>query len=96
MAAGGSGGAAARPIAGACVHLRVSAPPSKGCAAVPLTPEPEAEPRGGVTRPVGASGSSRARAMEMAGGEDGMTRPQVGNPFSTVPFLFLGFVRFGD
>ena len=96
MASGGSGGAAARPFAGACVHLRVSAPPSKGCATVPLTPEPEAEPRGGVTYPIGASGSSRAPAMEMTGGEDGTAGPQVGNPFSTVPFLFLGFVRFGD
>ena len=96
MAAGGSGGTAARPFAGACVHPRVSAPPLKGYAAVPLTPEPEAEPPGGVTCPVGASGSSCAPAIEMTGGEDGMTRPQVGNPFSTVPFLFLGFVRFGD
>ena len=104
MAAGGSGGAAARPFAGACVHPRVSAPPSKGCAAVPLTPEPEVEPRGGVTCSVVASGSSRAPAMEMAGGEDGTAGPQVGSPFSTVPFLFLGlgflfpirFVRFGS
>ena len=70
MAAGGSGGGAARPFAGACVHPRVSAPPSKGGAAVPLTPEPEAEPRGGVTCSVGAFGSSRAPAMEMTSGED--------------------------
>ena len=104
MVVGGSGGTAARPFAGACVHPRVSAPPSKGCAVVPLTPEPKAEPCGGVTYPVGASGSSRALAMEMAGGEDGTTGLQVGSPFSTVPFLFLGlgflfpirFVRFGS
>ena len=101
MAAGGSGGAAARPFAGACVHPRVSAPPSKGYAAVPLTPEPEAEPRGGVTNPVGTSGSSRAPTMEMGGGEDGTVGPQVGSPFSTVPFLFLGLgflfpIRFGS
>ena len=104
MPAKGSGGATVRPFAGACVHPRVSSSPSKGCGAVPLTPKPEAEPRGGVTYPVGASGSSRALAMEMAGGEDGTTGLQVGSPFSTVPFLFLGlgflflirFVRFGS
>ena len=104
MAAGGSGSAAARPFAGACVHPRVSAPPSKGYATVPLTPEPEAEPRGGVTCSVDTSGSSRAPAMEMTGGEDGTAGPQVESPFSTVPFLFLGlgflflirFVRFGS
>ena len=75
MAAGGSGGAAARPFAGACVHPRVSAPLSKGCTAVTLTPEPEVEPHGGVTCPVGASSSSRAPAMEMADGEDGIAGP---------------------
>ena len=104
MAAGGSGGGAARPFAGACVHPRVSTPPSKGYAVVPLTPEPEAQPCGGMTCPVGASGSSHAPAMEMTGGEDGTAGPQVGSPFSTVPFLFLGlgflfpirFVRFGS
>ena len=90
MAHGGSGGAAARPFAGACVHPRVSAPPSKGYAAVALTPEPEVEPHGGVACLVDASGSSRAPAMEMAGGKDGTSGPQVGSPFSTVPFLFLG------
>ena len=90
MAAGGSGDAAARPFADVCVHPRVSAPLLKGCTVVPLTPEPEAEPRGGVTCPVDASGSSRAPAMEMAGSEDETAGPQVGSPFSTVPFLFLG------
>ena len=90
MAARGSGGAAARPFAGACVHPRVSAPLLKGCAAMPLTPEPEVEPHGGVACLVDASGSSRAPAMEMAGGKDGTSGPQVGSPFSTVPFLFLG------
>ena len=90
MAARGSGGATARPFVGACVHPRVSAPLSKGCTAVTLTPEPEVEPHGGVTCPVSASGSSRAPAMEMAGSEDETAGPQVGSPFSTVPFLFLG------
>ena len=90
MTAGGSGGAAVHPFASVCVHPRVSAPSSKGCAAVPLTPEPEVEPRGGVTCPVGASGSSRAPAMEMADGEDGTAGPQVGSLFSTDPFVFLG------
>ena len=75
MAAGGSGSAAARPFVGVCVHPRVSAPPSKGCAVVPLTPEPEAEPRGGVTCPVDASGSSRMPTMEMTGGDDGTAGP---------------------
>ena len=75
MVAGGSGGAASRPFAGACVHPRVSAPPSKGCAVVPLAPEPEEEPRGGVTCPVDASGSSRAPAMEMADDEDRTVGP---------------------
>ena len=75
MADGESGGVAARPFAGAWVHPRVSASSSKGCAVVPLTPEPEVEPRGGVTCPVGASGSSHAPAIEMAGGEDGTAEP---------------------
>ena len=88
MAAEGSGGAATRPFASACVHPRVSAPPSKGCAVVPLTPEPEAEPHGGVTCLVSASGSSRAPAMEMARGEDGTAGPQVGSPSLPSPFSF--------
>ena len=104
MVAGGNGGATVHPFADACIHPRVSAPPLKGYAAVPLTPEPEAEPHGGVTCSVGASGSSRAPAMEMADGEDRTVGPQVGSHFSTVPFLFLGlgflfpirFVRFGS
>jgi len=57
---------------------------------VTLTPEPEVEPRGGVTCLVGTSGSSRAPAMEMVGGKDGTAGLQVGSPFSTIPFLFLG------
>jgi hypothetical protein len=50
MAAGGRGrcgGAAARPFAGVRVHPRVSAPPSNGCAVVPLFPVPEGSTRRG-------------------------------------------------
>jgi hypothetical protein len=45
LANGGGGGATACPFASACVHPRVSALPSKGCAAVPFAPEPETEGR---------------------------------------------------
>jgi hypothetical protein len=43
---GGVGGsAAASPLAGACAHREVDAPPSSGLEVVPFTAEPEAWPR---------------------------------------------------
>lgn len=63
MAAGEDGGATARPFAGACAHLRVSALSSTGCAEVPLSRSQE-DPRGGEAVPSGSSGPSHRRHVD--------------------------------
>jgi hypothetical protein len=64
------GGAAAGPLAGACAHPWLSAPPSSGFATTPLDPEPEAQrpALAWTSRPVArvtSRAASRRRPVEL-------------------------------